>query len=203
MKGNYREIDELKKGMRYIRWAFPYLLSHHPHCRWYEKDVLHLGKVRLCWGCIVTYPVAIITLVMVLSLGLHHRYPWYVFILLGFAFGSFEFISLWRKGTGLRHRIIKFFLGIGISLATVGVFMIPIHILFRMYIFFTLFTAAGMLMSFRIIAMENKCKRCAWKGNWYQCPGFEELNSNLEKEGLLKRESLDKWKDLRRKGRMN
>lgn len=106
----------------------------------------------------------------------------------GTIFGSFELISLWRKGRGFRHRIIKSFLGLGLALMTIGIFTIPIHLAFRILIFIYMFMIAGGLGSLRIRAMEKKCKRCPWKGNWYRCPGFEELNSVLEKDGLLVRE---------------
>ena len=125
-----------------------------------------------------------------------------VFMLLGIAFGSFEFISLWRKGTGLRHRIIKIFLGIGIALATIGVFMIPFHILLRIYIFFLCYSAASVSMSLRFKGMERKCNDCEWKGNWYQCPGFEELNSKLDEKGLQKRDKDRKWDIARKKSKV-
>lgn len=98
--------------------------------------------------------------------------------------------------------MIKIALGIGVSLSTIGVFLIPIHLIFRIYIFFVLFTAAGMFMSLRIKAIEKKCNRCEWKGNWYQCPGFEELNSKLEDNDLLKRDRARKWEIARKKSRL-
>jgi hypothetical protein len=184
---SYSETHELKKGFRYFKHAHPYLLSHHPHCKYYAKDFLKIGKWRFCWGCIVTYPTFIAVLIGLLLLGIHNDFTWWQFIIAGVIFGSFELISLWRKGTGLRHRTIKFFLGIGLALTTIGVFTIPIHLAFRIVIYFYLYMMAGLFGSLRIIAMEKKCRKCRWKGNWYRCPGFEELNSSLEKEGLLKR----------------
>jgi hypothetical protein len=65
--------------------------------------------------------------------------------------------------------------------------MIPIHIGWKILIFIHLYLLAGFFGSFRIRAMEKKCKKCNWKGNWYRCPGFEEMNSRLEREGLLVR----------------
>ncbi|MFW3146688.1 MAG: hypothetical protein ACMUIE_07755 [Thermoplasmatota archaeon] len=202
MKRKYNEWKEFKEGFGYLRTAIPYLLSHHPHCTKYRRDVLNIGRLKLCWGCIVTYPVAIAVVILILHFGTYKDYPWYLFILMGVAFGSFEFISLWRKGTGLRHRMIKIFLGIGIALVTVGIFMIPVHILLRLYFLFAGYTAAGAAMSLRLRGMEKKCKRCEWKGNWYQCPGFEELNSKLEKKGLLKRDKDRKWDVARKKSKV-
>ena len=49
----YSEMSELKKGLRYIKHARHYLISHHPHCKYYDKDVLRIGKLRICWGCMV------------------------------------------------------------------------------------------------------------------------------------------------------
>jgi hypothetical protein len=181
----YSESMELVKALRSIGYSFPHFISHHPHCRWYEEDVLHIGKWRLCWGCIVAYPVALLTLIILMVTGAHDLVQWYILLVLGFAFGSFELISLWRKGRGFRHHLIKIFLGVGLAFATTGVFIIPVHIVIRIVVFFQLLLIAGALASLRILQMERKCKRCSWKGNWMRCPGFEEMNSKLEKEGLL------------------
>jgi hypothetical protein len=183
----YSEWNEMKKGLRSIKFTIPHMLSHHPHCKYYDKDVLHIGKWKFCWGCIVAYPVMVICMFLIIILGLTEEFSWWEFILAGMIFGSFELISLWRKGRGLRHRIIKFFLGIGLALMIIGVILIPIHIGFRILIFVHLYFLAGFLGSFRIRAMETKCKKCKWKGNWNRCPGFEEMNSRLEREGLLVR----------------
>jgi hypothetical protein len=184
---NYSEWNEFKKAVRSVRHSFPHVVSHHPHCKYYHKDVLHIGKWRFCWGCIVTYPVMILTIFLILILGLNDEFSWWQFVITGILFGSFEFISLWRKGRGLRHRTIKFFLGIGLAAMIIGIFSIPIHLGFRILILVQLYFIAAFFGSFRIRAMEKKCRKCFWKGNWNRCPGFEEMNSKLESEGLLTR----------------
>lgn len=184
---HYSEWGEMKRSVRSIICSFPHLLSHHPHCKYYDKDVLHIGRWRLCWGCIVTYPTMIITLAALLFFNIHNEFTWWQFIVAGTILGSFELISLWRKGRGLRHRTIKLFLGIGLASMTIGVFSIPIHLFLRFLIFTQLFLIASFFGSIRILAMEKKCKRCRWNGNWFRCPGFEELNSKLERKGLLMR----------------
>ncbi|MGA1873613.1 MAG: hypothetical protein ACMUHY_08060 [Thermoplasmatota archaeon] len=158
----YSEWNELKNALRSIQYSFPYLLSHHPHCSWYSRDVLRLGRWRFCWGCIVTYPTMIVTLTAIIFLGIHHRFDWWQFVAAGVILGSFEFISLWRKGRGLRHRTIKFFLGLGLAFVTVGVFTIPISLFLRILIYFHLYLLAGLFGSLRVVAMEKKCKRCSW-----------------------------------------
>jgi hypothetical protein len=186
-KRPYSEWNELRKAFRSIYFSFPHVLSHHPHCKYYDKDVLHIGKWRFCWGCIVTYPVMVLCILFVLLLGLNREFPWWQFVIAGTVFGGFELISLWRKGRGLRHRTIKTFLGLGLGLMTIGVFSIPIHLPFRLLIYLQLYLIAGFFGSLRILAMEKKCQRCGWKGNWNRCPGFEEMNARLEEKGLLLR----------------
>ncbi|MGA1792855.1 MAG: hypothetical protein ACMUHM_02795 [Thermoplasmatota archaeon] len=181
----FGEWEEFKKAFRSIRFCFPHMLSHHPHCRWYEKDVLRIGRLKFCWGCIVTYPAMIAALAVILAFGLQDEFEWWQFVIAGGVFGSFEFISLWRKGRGIRHRTIKFFLGLGLAFMLVGIFSIPIHIALRVLLLIHLYLLASLFASLRIFAMEKKCKRCSWMGNWNRCPGFEEMNSRLEKEGLL------------------
>ena len=119
-KRKYSEREELKKGLHYFRSAYPHLLSHHPHCKYYERDVLRIGGWRFCWGCIVTYPTMIAAIVLVLAFGWYRDFTWWQFMIAGLVFGSFELISLWRKGRGLRHHTIKFFLGLGLAFMTIG-----------------------------------------------------------------------------------
>jgi hypothetical protein len=186
-KEPYSEWNEMKKALRSIKHSFPHLLSHHPHCKYYNEDVLHVGRHRLCWGCIVTYPTMFLFISLILIFGFQNDLSWWKFIIVGAVFGSFEFISLWKKGKGLRHRTIKFFLGVGLALMIVGVFTIPIHLGFRILILVQLYLIAGFFGSLRIRAMEKKCKKCGWNGNWNRCPGFEEMNSKLEENDLITR----------------
>ncbi len=186
-KKPYSEWNEMKNALRSIKHSLPHILSHHPHCKYYDKDVLHIGRTRLCWGCIVTYPTMFLVIFLIMFFSLQDDFPWWQFTITGMIFGSFEFISLWRKGRGLRHRTIKLFLGIGLALIFVGIFSIPIHLAFRILILAQLYLIAGFFGSFRLLAMEKKCKKCSWKGNWNRCPGFEKLNSKLEKNGLTNR----------------
>lgn len=64
-----------KLALRILQWkenfarARPLLLSHHPNCPIYDSHVFHLGNRRLCIGCFVGYPVAILTII-ILNLGI-------------------------------------------------------------------------------------------------------------------------------------
>lgn len=41
----------------------PILLSHHPNCVHFKHHTLNIGKIRLCIGCFIGYPTAILSFV--------------------------------------------------------------------------------------------------------------------------------------------
>ncbi len=190
MKGTFlgRECmnvrEKIARVKRFLGISWPYLLSHHPHCRTFQDDVLHLGQIRLCAGCFIAYPTALIVISYSLLTDLAFLYPWYYYILPGFFLGSFQLLSLFGKGERFRH-LIKFTLGLGIGLTTIGVFRTGLHICLSLYIFYMLVMFSGMLVNLRARKIEKICEKCRYKKDWYHCPGFGKLHQDLGREGFL------------------
>jgi len=139
--------------------------------------------VRFCAGCTITYPTTIAIIIYGLLTGIVYRYPWYLFFITGVFFGLFQFISLFGRGDRFRH-VIKFMLGVGIGLVTIGVFRLQVHICLSIYIFYMLFMLAGLFGGRRIKKIENKCKKCSFKKDWQNCPGFKKLHDELKESSL-------------------
>lgn len=170
--------------INFSKAVWPHLLSHHPHCRAYDRDVLHIGGLRFCAGCFIAYPTAVAVIAYSLATGIFLMYVWYVFMVPGILLGMFQFLSLYGKAERFRHAI-KFAMGVGIGLTTIGVFRLPVHICLSVYIFYMLVMLAGILASKRVIKMENICKRCPHSEDWENCPGLRKVHDELRKEGLM------------------
>ncbi len=62
-------VSSLDRVVRLVR-ENPFLLSHHPRCRFYDHHTLTLRGYDLCLGCVTVYPVGGVTLAALLVLRL-------------------------------------------------------------------------------------------------------------------------------------
>jgi hypothetical protein len=158
----------------------PFILSHHPHCKYFEDDVYHVGKHRLCIGCFTSYPVAIIVVVL-WFLGVLPDH-WFLLILVGFFFGLIQLLSFTRltdkKGVKI---VVKFFLGLGFGFFASGILAMPIPLWFKVLTFINLGILTGLLGIFRYKKVSKICEICEYKGNYTICPGFAPIYRALEK----------------------
>jgi len=171
-----------------LKAYFPLLLSHHPDCDSFSEDVFTVRGVKFCVGCSVAYPIAIFIFILWLA-GAFSPNNWPYYLLFGVLSGSVELLSL--KGfTTIRNRkaVVKFFLGIGWGLTTIGVFSLPVDILLRIVIFFDLFMANAALTMKRSGNIDKICENCPWfKHRGIDCPGFAKYNLRMQK--IIEKES--------------
>ena len=159
--------------------------SHAPDCREYRGEFLRIGRLKLCVGCFVSYPLAILIVVSYLIFGNVLGIPFYAYIVFGAIFGMFQVLNLLNVSKHpVSKVIVKICLGIGLGLITIGVFTIPLHLIFRIVIFFFLVNIARAIGGFRLQRMEKICKKCPQYDNWYYCEGFKEVTLKLEKNGF-------------------
>lgn len=162
----------------------PFLLSHHPHCRYFDNDVYRMGRHRLCIGCFTSYPIAII-IVALWFLGFF-TYHWQILLLLGLIFGLIQLTSFTRltdrKGVKI---LVKFFLGLGFGFFASSILAMPIALWLKVVTFINGGIVTGMLGVFRYKKIIKICEKCEYGGNYYICPGFAQIYSasaNQEKE---------------------
>jgi len=148
------------------------LLAHHPLCGRFQEDLLEVGGRRLCLGCFLSYPIALVIVGLWLWQGLPGE--WYHHLLVGFLLGAGQFASLvgWTERKGVKM-VVKVALGFGFGLATVGVWGVPVVWWIRLLIFLNLSWTASMLAYFRTRNIERVCLECVWRGDWDHCPGVE------------------------------
>jgi len=152
----------------------PFLLSHHPHCKYFDDDVYHVGKHRLCIGCFTSYPIAIVIAVS-WFLGFL-PFDWFILMLSGLMFGLIQLLSFTRftdrKGIKV---LVKVFLGLGFGFFASSILAMPIALWLKVVTFINLGILTGMLGIFRYKKIYKICEKCEYRGNYYLCPGFVQI----------------------------
>lgn len=152
----------------------PFILSHHPHCRYFDDDVYHVGRHRLCIGCFTSYPIAIVV-VAFWFLGFF-PYSWIVLTLLGLVFGLIQLLSFTRLTDRKDVKIlVKVSLGLGFGFFGSGILAMPIPLWLKVVTLINGVIATGMLGVFRYKKIIKICEKCEYKGNYYICPGFAQI----------------------------
>lgn len=161
----------------FYRQIKPIMLSHHPACDNFKDHTFHLFKWDFCIGCFITYPSALIM------------------ILIGYVSGLFSFLSL---GTLLKVGIIllcsyllsilkitkykkikiisKVIIGGGIAFITAFIFALPVLLLGRI-VLFLLFLQTGIMFvnGKRALEIRKICKNCEFHSEGDNCPGLYEI----------------------------
>jgi uncharacterized membrane protein YidH (DUF202 family) len=167
-----------------MRLVKPFILSHHPHCRYFDDDVYHAGRHRLCIGCFTSYPMAIVV-VALWFLGFF-PYWWHILMLLGLMFGLVQLLSFTRltdrKGVKV---LVKVSLGLGFGFFASAILAMPIPLWLKVVTLINLGITTGMLGIFRYKKVSKICERCEYGGNYEICPGFAPIygaSANQEKK---------------------
>ena len=156
------------------------LLAHHPDCEAYAADTVSLGGTRLCLGCLLTYPTALIIAIALYLTNASSEVGIGLLFMVGLLFASLQLVSLtgYARKRGVKAAV-KLSLGIGIGFGVYAVFSLPIHFLLRWFSFVLLAGCAGSLSLLRYGNMKKRCSGCEWAGRWARCPGF---NAGSERE---------------------
>ncbi len=170
----------------YIKSFIPLLLSHHPQCEKFKNHTLKVRNSKLCIGCFIGYPVAIISLILIGVLKLDLIIPSQYLFLFGIVFvGTFILSPLNLIKTKSLKIIQKTLIGVGSVLIFYGILHIPNPMNANLYIgiivltlLFTVFNAYHVLGNFR------KCYKCETPFDWNQCGGFDAVIKRMEKYNL-------------------
>jgi hypothetical protein len=181
---DWNPID-IKKDALLVKSLYPLITSHSPDCTTFEGEFFSIGRVKLCVGCFLSYPLAILFVVLYLVFGNVLGIPFYFYILFGAVFGLFQLLNLLNiSNLRVSKIIVKLCLGIGLGMITIGIFTIPIHLIFRILIFIVGMSMARSIAGFRLYRIEKICKKCPQYDNWYYCDGFKVVTCKLEKNGF-------------------
>ena len=162
------------------------LLSHHPLCSQYQDHTLNFSKIRLCIGCFIGYPSALISIL----LGFYFIYPAISQKIYLLFFGIFLFLFQLLSLTKLTEikpiKIIqKFLMGF-----VVGQVLVVSYYWFPGSLLIKLIGVWGVILFFMAPIgflhyrnLSDKCENCPERGNSLGC-----IYLNDEKSG----ENVDK-----------
>ena len=173
---NFREVLPTFKVL------LPYLFSHHPICSFFSHDTFVIFGKRFCLGCSISYPLAIITVLMLSITGVYKDLPEPFFhqsilLLTSIGLGSLQALKYGSIKDGRTFRIIvKASLGLAIGGVIFWTLTIPIFWPFRIGLLLGAIVSIMFLGTFRILYMRRICAGCIYHGDWDICYGFRGIN---------------------------
>ena len=151
------------------------LLSHHPSCSEYEDHTLNFAKIRLCIGCFIGYPSALLSIL----LGVFFIYPSisqkiYILIIGIFLF-LFQLLSLTKLTEIKPIKIMqKFLMGFG-----AGQILVVSYYWFNGSVFIKLLGVWGIVLIimapislFHYRSFRDTCENCPNRANSAGCIYF-------------------------------
>jgi len=161
-------------------------LSHHPECSKFEDHTLKIAGLKLCIGCFIGYPTAILAFLVLNYFSFINIIPVQLSLLLSIAFLSFFFLSplnlIKNRNTKICQKVI---IGIGAALLLIWIMELPNLKRTNLYIAYnTLYFILLILNLYHVYGNLNKCYRCGTPFDWGRCPGFCSIRKRMEKYNL-------------------
>jgi len=176
----------LRKSLLYGKSFIPFFLSHHPECENFKGHTLKCGKIKLCIGCFIGYPTAIITLLLLRIFNKNELFNSDFFFVLSMIFlGTFFFSPLNLTKNKAVKIIQKFLIGLGAAL-------LFNWIMGRSYsksvnigtAFITFYVIIIVLNIYHAYGILGSCYKCETPFNWGLCSGFCTIRERMKKNDL-------------------
>lgn len=184
---NHNQIFlKIKLAFFYFRSFLPLLLSHHPACESFKGHTINIKKIRLCIGCFVGYPTAVLGIILIDLLNLDMIISSEIFLILGIIFISSFFLSLLNLIRNKALKILqKFLIGLGASFLFWGIMLLPNPKILNIWIaFMTLSFLIGLLNIYHTYTFYRNCAKCEIPFDWARCDGLLPIRNNLKKHNL-------------------
>ncbi|MHA1112642.1 MAG: hypothetical protein ACTSRE_16225 [Promethearchaeota archaeon] len=164
--------QKLKKA--YIKNK-PYLVSHHPNCEKYEEHVFIISGKKFCIGCFIGYPAAIAGIGISFPLVFFGVINVWIILIIGILFSLATLLSLTQFTKKRARKILQKMLigmGSGFIITSLWIFM-GFAWYFKIFVIWGTIIVLNIPISVMHYKTHNKiCKKCEWKNNWNECPGF-------------------------------
>lgn len=177
---------KIKRLLLYVISFFPLFLSHHPECNKFDNHTIKLAGLKLCIGCFVGYPAAIITFLVVKYFSFIDIIEVRFLFLLSIVFLSFFFLSPLNLIKNKRLKICqKILIGIGAALLFIWIMELPNIKRKNIYIAYnTLYFLLLILNLYHVYGNLRKCYNCRTPFDWGKCSGFCSIKKRMEKYNL-------------------
>jgi hypothetical protein len=175
----------------FLKAIKPMALSHHPVCGHFDDHVFILGNKKLCLGCFIGYPIALITLILIFILrSVFIITPEFLYTV-GFYLCCSYLLSIIKL---TKFKPIKIFskalIGVGTGFIITS-FLIStgplwLRILFIVIFFQITTTIVNIKRSYDI---HKTCQQCEFKEDWDECPGMKDTIDFFRKSGFLSKKT--------------
>ncbi|WP_457916864.1 hypothetical protein [Candidatus Lokiarchaeum ossiferum] len=171
-------IAKIRLHLRALR---PILLSHHPLCETFSNDMhtFKIGHRKLCIGCFITYPTALVFYLIGSLSGLFNIFTtpqlWYF----GFGLcGIYLFSILGLTKTKKIKMITKFLIGCGIAFCVAAIWSLSHPIRLRLIVIGIYFLIGhAFINTMRLLDIYRTCHKCEYDCDWQRCPGMSSILS--------------------------
>ena len=157
---------------RSVRLGLHLGLAHHPLCTEFRTDVVRIGRVHVCSGCLATWPAFALAFPFAV-LALKDGAPALALLLAGLALGLPQMATYRWRMSRRERAAAKAVGGVGLAMVVAGALAAgwPVVALATVL-------AAGMLASLalqvvRLRSILATCDACPFKRDWEACPGFD------------------------------
>lgn len=154
----------------------PFLLAHHPSCDTFSNHTLNIRGWKLCLGCFVIYPSAIISLALLFFLQDLHSIDYLMAFYIALAmFGINSIRKIIYKDNLPKSVQVVFRVILGISLASMlySIWLAPQP---EQYYLIALFLAIAIGYNiFNSKKMLKTCKECDQYQNFPKCEGLNNI----------------------------
>ena len=142
----------------------PIVLSHHPQCGNFEDHCFKLRGHSICKGCATVYPVAILTILLILLFGVANFTFLFYASLIFLILNCYRFIIPRSEFVGF---VMNTFLGISLGTVILSIIFAPddTRLLWTIFVFIV----ASLFMFIKGLRVFMVCRRCPRYDSFPRC----------------------------------
>ena len=157
---------------RAVRLGLHLGLAHHPLCTEFRTDVVRVGRLHVCSGCLATWPVFVLALPLALLARLDGA-PGLALAAAGLVLGMPQMATYRWRMSRLERAAAKAVGGVGLAMALAGVLTVGWPLVAVVGVLTVGVLASLALQVVRLRSILATCDACPFKRDWDACPGFQ------------------------------
>jgi len=160
----------------------PFILSHHPLCKRYEKHVVTVRGYKVCMGCLFTYSSALFTILLINIAWLFFSFTYLELFYLGVVFFGIALIRKFflddEKLSKKVHILFRMVLGLSLGFEITAIQFASGNS--RIYLLIIVIAVMIIYNVFNAKKTRNICKSCEQYKDFPYCDGFPWLKKKRE-----------------------
>jgi len=161
-------------------------LSHHPQCEKFKNHTISLYNTKLCIGCFIGYPSAVVSWGLIRLFRLYEIIPSDLFLLFGFLFLGMFILGPIKLIRSKRSKIIQKALnGTGGVLILFWIASLPNPFETNVFLMYsTGWTLLIIFNAYHVLGNIRICFRCETPFDWNNCGGFDMVKNKMIKYNI-------------------